>query len=138
ADGPAPRPGSGIRPRSGGGAVRDAADRALETRAIEPEAVPREQLRQVVPGVGARPRHVLDAVAQDAVPVTVVAAEARDVLAHRAERLAEVRGRRIVGLEAREDLSAAEEVGRVVVEMAVLVDEVVDVARPPVALGVPG
>src|SRR5262249_49753093 len=78
------------------------------------------QLGQVLTGVGADAGDVLHAVRQHAVPVPVVGAEAREVLAELAERLAEVGGGGVVRLEAEEDLPATEEVDRVVGERAVL------------------
>src|SRR5207248_3755226 len=100
--------GSGVRRCCMG---RPRAEGADQPRTVEAQAVAGEELREMRPLVRPRARDGLDAVAQHAVPVAVVAAEAGEVLAQLAERLAQIAGRRIVGLEAREDLAATEEVG---------------------------
>src|SRR5262245_5028578 len=107
----------------------EALDGRLEPPAVEAQAVPRQQLGQVLTGVGAATGDVLHAVRQHAVPVPVVGAEAREVLAQLAECLAEVGGSGVVRLEAEEDLPAPEEVDRVVVERAVLHQVRVGVGR---------
>src|SRR5262249_59575605 len=84
-----------------------------ETRPVEAEAVSAEELAEGRARVRPRANDAPDAVAQHAVPVAVVAAEAGEVLAQVAERVAQVARGRIVGLEAREDLSPTEEVGRI-------------------------
>src|SRR2546427_3054588 len=104
------------RADSGGGAR----DRGLQPPSIEPETVAREKLSEMLPRVRPLACDVLHAVGQHAVPVTVIRAEARDVLSCLPECLPQVRGRRVVGLEAHEDLPAAEEVGRIVREPAIL------------------
>src|SRR5262249_33227935 len=92
-----------------------------------------EQLLQVLAGVGPGPGDVPHAVGEYAVPVTVVGAEAGDVLAPRTQRLAQVGRCRIVGLEAHEDLPAPEEVDRIVVEGTMLVKKGVGVVGAPVS-----
>src|SRR5262249_14590956 len=114
---------------------RRGSDRAREPRPVEPEAVSAEQLSEMRAPVRPRAGDALHAVAQHAVPVAVVAAEAGEILAQLAERLAQVAGGGIIGLEAREDLSAAEEIGRVVVEVRVLEDVAVGVGGAALALG---
>src|SRR5262249_42271359 len=98
----------------------EALDGRLEPTAVEAQAGPPPPPGPVLTGVGADAGDVLHAVRQHAVPVPVVGAEAREVLAELAERLAEVGGGGVVRLEAEEDLPATEEVDRVVVERAVL------------------
>ena len=85
----------------------------------------------------ARAYDVLHAVGQHAVPVAVVGAEARQVLAHRAQCIPQIGGRRIVGLEAHEHLAAAEEVDRIVIEPAMLVVMGVVIAGIVMALYLP-
>src|SRR5262245_51247811 len=114
---------------------RRGSDRARETRPVEAEAVSAEELAEVRARVRPRANDAPDAVAQHAVPVAVVAAEAGEVLAQVAERVAQVARGRIVGLEAREDLSPTEEVGRIVVEAGVLEDVAVGVGGTALPLG---
>ena len=65
----------------------------------------------------------------------VVRAEARDVLAERAQGLAEIGRRGIVRLEAEEDLAAPEEVHRIVIERAMLEQEGLGVRGAGLARG---
>src|SRR5512143_3193904 len=103
-----------------GGGARPVTEPAREAGPVEAETVLGEERRQVSALVRPDTRDVPDAVREDAVPVAVVGAEAREILAHRADRLAEIRGRGVVRLEAQDHLAAAEEDHRVVVERAVL------------------
>src|SRR5437867_1488075 len=100
-------------------------ERRLKPPPVEAETVAGKELPEVLPRVLPLPGDGAHAVGQDPVPVAVVGAEASRVPAHRPERLTQVRGRRVVGLEAREYLPPTEEVGGVVREAAVLVEEVV-------------
>src|SRR5436190_13178413 len=102
---------------------------AREARPVEAQAVAGEKLGEVGTLVGPRGSDVLHAVSQNSVPVSVVRAETRDILAYFAEGFAEIGRSRVVGLEAGEDLAAAKEVHRVVIEAAVFIDVIVPPAR---------
>src|SRR5262249_16523250 len=115
----------------------EALHRRLQPPPVEAQAVPREQLLQVLAGVRPGPGDVPHAVGEHAVPVPVVGAEAGDVLAPRAQCLAQVGRCRIVGLAAHEDLPAPEEVDRLVVKGTMLVEKVVGVVGAPVSRGSP-
>src|SRR5262249_44355311 len=107
----------------------------LQPGSVKAQAVPRQQLAEMLALVLARVGNVLYAVAQDTIPVPIIGTEAREILAYRAERFAQIRGRRVVRLETRVDLAAVEEVCRVVGELAVLEDVFVRIRLSVVALG---